>query len=122
MELFKINLLKLVAEYEIHSDLFWNERLDFFALCNDVFYWGCADMEMFTSQEDVDLYECTIKDCKNLYSLGESHAVSLYVARKRKMRPQGAVYCHINPALHALFDACGPEREINAGNPIKLQT
>ena len=41
----------------------------------------------------------------------------LYCARKRKMRPQGAMYKTIPKTLWHLFDVCGEEREMNMGNP-----
>lgn len=117
MEQFKINLLKLIAEHEIIGDLFWTKDLNFYVVCSDVFAWGCAESESIDSQEDVDLFEQAIKDCKSKEFCGEEYADIVYACRKRKMRPQGAMYSHINPAIHPLLDACGPEREIDFLNP-----
>lgn len=114
MEEYKVNLLKLAAKYDLNSDLHWHTDLRFFINCSDVFAWGFADGEEVVSQEDVDALEQAALDCKDV---NQYHAGSLFVARKRKMRPQGAMYEHINKELHALFDACGPERVINLGNP-----
>ena len=113
MEQYKINLLKLVAANDLHSDLIWNDDLDFYVLCNDLFFWGCADAEDIESQEDVDLFEKAIKDV-GAFDVWASY---LFCARKRKMRPQGAAYPNTAQSLWPLFDACGPEREITAGNP-----
>ncbi len=38
-------------------------------------------------------------------------APALFVARARKMRPQGAYYHSFHGSLVPLFDACGPERD-----------
>ena len=40
-----------------------------------------------------------------------SWGVLLFCARERKMRPQKPYYELIPTELHALFDACGPERD-----------
>jgi len=118
MEEYKINLLKLAAEYDFREDLYWNKDLRFLIMCSDVFAWGYADLESITSQEDVDLLEQCIKDCQVAGQFGEVYASQLYCAKKRKMRPQGAYYKHIEvKELWPLFDACGPEREVNFGNP-----
>lgn len=117
MEEFKINLFKLVAEHDIRDALYWSEDLSFYFLCNDFFYWGCADAEDIENQQDVDLLEQCIKDCQAVREFGENHATELFCARKRKMRPQSAVYKFIEKELWHLFDACGPEREVNIVNP-----
>jgi hypothetical protein len=117
MQQYKDNLLKLVAKYDEREHLYWNENLEFYFLCNDFFYWGCADAEDITSQEDVDLFEQCIKDCKAIAEQGEVYAKELYCSRRAKMRPQGAYYEAIDKRFWPLFDACGPERELNMGNP-----
>jgi len=117
MEEYKIKLLKLVAEYDIQHTLFWSEDLSFYFLCNDFFYWGCADAEDIENQEDVDLLEQCIKDCRAVQQFGENHATELFCARKQKMRPQGAFYKFIKKEFWPLFDACGPEREVDIVNP-----
>jgi len=42
----------------------------------------------------------------------------LYCARKRKMRPQGAMYEYLNKENWPLFDECGPVREKSLSNPL----
>jgi hypothetical protein len=113
MEEYKINLLKLAAANDLQADLLWNEDLDFYVICNDLFFWGCADAEDIESQEDVDLYKKAIEDVGTF----DAWASSLFCARKRKMRPQGAAYPNTAKSLWPLFDACGPERELTTGNP-----
>lgn len=83
--------------------------------CNDLFFWGCADSEELTPDDIPDL-ERALADAKQA---GDSaYADLLWVARKRKMRPQGAYYQYFDtPALKELFNACGPERETGFGNP-----
>jgi hypothetical protein len=83
---------------------------------NDVFFWGCADSEDI-EVEDLPLFcECT-EACK---AAGDPYNGSLlYAARKRGERPQGAFYTYIEQSAWPLFDACGPEREVDFGNPYK---
>lgn len=113
MEEFKINLLKLVAQHGLHLDIHWNEDLNFYVGCNDIFFWGCADAEDIENQEDVDLFEKSIEDV----GTDNVWASYLFCARKRKMRPQGACYPQEETKLWPLFDACGEEREVGIGNP-----
>lgn len=113
MEQYKINLLKLAAEWELQNSLHWDTDLKFYVTCSDFFFWGCADAEDITCQEDVDLFEQAITDvgCEHTY------ATDLYCAKKRKLRPQGACYEFIPKHLWSLFDACGPKREVGMINP-----
>lgn len=121
MEQYKINLLKLVAKYDIISSICWNEDLEFYILCSDSFFWGCSDSEDICNQEDVDLLEQSIKDHESILTLNKvityGFADLLYCSRKRKLRPQGAMYKSIPKCLWSLFDECGPEREVNMFNP-----
>jgi len=50
---------------------------------------------------------------------GDIDGLYLYVARRRGMRPQGAMYKHIEEKNWPLFNLCGPEREAGMFNPIK---
>lgn len=77
--------------------------------CNDVFFWGCADGEGVTLDELPSLQECLALDPKT--------GAMLWIARKRKERPQGAVYTYIDRSVWPLFHEAGPEREIGLGNP-----
>ena len=83
-------------------------------LCNDVFYWGCADSEDINEDLLIE-FQKAAEDCGNELQLG----AMLYCARRRKERPQGAIYSSIPKDLWHLFDECGLERKINAGNPCK---
>lgn len=103
-------LLKLFAKYDNGLYLFWNEDLEFFVLCNDVFYWGVADLEPIETEEDIILLEKSFEE-------GGDDGAMLYCARKRNCRPQGTMYKHINKDKWHLFDAAGPEREIDMFNP-----
>lgn len=91
--------------------------------CSDLFYWGCSD------GEDVEATDALLlrQTCAELEAYKEQsgmtkayviHADSLFAARKRKMRPQGAAYKNIPEELWPLFDACGPYRPIDHGNPF----
>jgi len=79
--------------------------------CNDTFFWACGDCEIITVEELSDLQEC--------YRQSPKHGGDLWVARRRGMRPQGALYDWYPESEWALFDACGPKREVGFGNPEK---
>lgn len=85
---------------------------------SDVFAWGGADAEDITP-EHLPVLERAWLDCK--VADAEEWTVELYAARVRGMRPQGAAYPK-EAAVAALFDACGPEREVGLGNPRKPPT
>lgn len=95
-------------------DIWWRVDEEYapitiFVGCNDVFWWGCADCEAVTA-ENIEILEQAYKDATY-------HGGALFCARVRGMRPQGAFYKHIE-SERALFDACGPERELSHTNPI----
>tara|TARA_Y100000310_G_scaffold59560_1_gene54912 strand:- start:723 stop:1094 length:372 start_codon:yes stop_codon:yes gene_type:complete len=108
---FIINLLKLVAEHDGWGDIFWDVGLQFSVLCNDFFYWGCADAESITPE--------TLPELRRALEDAPADGLLLYCARRRKERPQGAYYKYLGKENWALFDACGPEREVGMGNPHK---
>lgn len=83
--------------------------------CSDLFFWGCSDCEPIEIAELTSL-NSAIGDAK---AAGAEHGGELlWVARKREMRPQGAYYAHVAPELGKLFDACGPYRPAEFGNPV----
>ena len=70
-----------------------------------------------TGVENSDLLKQCYKDCEAIYSEKENTTHRTCIgARTRKQRPQGACYPH-DRRFWPLFDACGPEREIDSGNP-----
>jgi hypothetical protein len=56
------------------------------------------------------------------YQDSSRRGAELFCARVRKMRPQGAWYAYCPEAEWPLFDACGPERGVDAGNPYAQGT
>jgi hypothetical protein len=111
------DLLRLLAVYDRADCLSWNSDLEFAINCNDIFAWAVADCEPIETSEDVLALGLAFKDA------GEEDGPILYCCRRRKMRPQGAVYKegdkeHIARVNWPLFDACGPEREVGFGNPL----
>ncbi len=106
---FVSSLLKIIANHDFHDDLFWTEELKFYVNCNDLFHWGRSDLEPVL-KEDLELLEKSLNDdcCTGSW---------LYCCRKRRMRPQGACYKHIEMSKWSLFNNCGPERELDLGNP-----
>lgn len=107
-------LLKLMAQNDACDELYWSVKPDgdlrFWIICNDVFWWGAADAEDVTP-ENIDV----LRECLEIDALW---GPTLFCARVRGMRPQGAMYKHIDEEMWPHFDACGPEREIDIGNPI----
>ena len=69
--------------------------------CNDLFYWACADFEDITLEELPELL-AAMKESK----FGDS----LWICRKRNMRPQTPYYKFIPKEEWSLFNAVGPER------------
>lgn len=124
---FVARVLRAFEHYDQQDDLFWRTGArygggeyavpaSFFAKCSDVFYWGCADLEE-VAPENVGVLEQAFADCKAAHDLyGTISGAALFVARVRKIRPQGAAYPK-EPELWPLFDACGPAREVGPGNP-----
>ena len=104
-----MRLLPLMAKHDATDELMWDENLNFSIVCNDTFWWGTADAESITP-ETLEVLEQAFED-------GGDHGTILYCSRIRKMRPQGAVYKYLHKEIWPLFDACGPEREIDSGNP-----
>jgi hypothetical protein len=106
-----IPFFEAVAKLDLFGEVFWHSDFSVLAvICNDVFWWGCADLEQVESLEDIELL---VKSCED----AKYDGAILYCARKRGMRPQGAMYKHINKEIHHLFNECGPEREIDFLNP-----
>ena len=100
------------------------EPIVFYIKCNDFFAWGCSDAEEITP-DNISILEQCIVDMNALddslpekqYHTG-SWGGHLFCARSRGMRPQGACYRSIPRELWPLFDACGPPREKDFGNPV----
>lgn len=113
-------ILKITA-FDFCDDIWWKKdkgELAFFARCDDLFVWACSDLERI-DESNIDLFEKSYEDTKKINSIAEISSSILFCCRSRKMRPQGAYYTYIEKDLWPLFDACGPEREINFGNPYK---
>ncbi len=105
-------ITEIIIECDADHDISWNTHdngtIYAFVLCNDLFFWGAADGE--------EIKESDIPDVVQAYKDSKFHGEILWCCRKRKMRPQGAYYKHLK-ADAALFDACGPRRETDFGNP-----
>ena len=100
---FSEEVLGFFADHDIREHLFWTQDLKFFILCNDLFHWGCSDLEPLTEETMPEL----ARACKDAGDDGPL----LYCARRRGMRPQAPMYKHFNRENQSLFDAAGPERD-----------
>lgn len=95
-----------------------NDSSGFYVNCNDLFFWACADCEVVV---DLKLLDAAYRDCltaSGSEDSAESWGSALYACRQRKMRPQYGWYGTMPEKLRPLFDACGPERDIDTGNPM----
>lgn len=111
-------LLRLFA-FDDTEALWWRGKdgaqvgpLEFYVPVNDVFFWGSSDLELITASDVADL-AIARTDCGDHFG----YWPTLWACRKRGMRPQGAQYDYLPKHLWPLFNACGPEREIDAANP-----
>ena len=120
---FVVRVLELfsLSHADAYGDLFWrvdDGQVRLFANVSDVFAWGGSDCEPITS-ESLPALEQAYTDLKAVEA--EEFTAELYTARQRGMRPQGAAYpsdTHESwRKVSALYDACGPERELGLGNP-----
>lgn len=128
-------LLRLTATYDASDVLSWrfddNDKLSFFINCSDVFYWATSDAEDVTP-DNISILEKSFKDLENIdYDYAYAYGSTLFCARLRKMRPQGAAYpfssftipecdpqdLETYQKVWNLFDAAGPEREVGTFNP-----
>lgn len=120
---FLVRVLEIfsMSHADAYGDLFW--RVDdrqprLFANVSDVFAWGGTDAEPITPDTLLAL-EQAYADLKTVEA--EEFTAELYAARQRGQRPQGAAYpsgAHESwRHVSALYDACGPEREVGLGNP-----
>lgn len=113
---YMLTVLDVFAFDECDS-LFWRTDSDyaplqFFVICSDVFFWATADLEPI-GFEDLDLLRQAKADSPSQFP-------TLFCARKRGMRPQGALYKYLPENEWPLFDACGPARDVDPdpfGNP-----
>ncbi len=102
-------LMEFIASEDMQSSVYWTQDLSVTLDCSDSFSWGTADAEPLTIEQLPILKQAIID--------AEYDAELLYCARVRKMRPQGAMYEYIDEKKWDLFNACGPEREIDFLNP-----
>lgn len=95
---------RITSQHDIYEDIIWSDKGRFAIICNDVFHWACSDAEE-VGEDDLQMLDQAMKDG------GFCDGPMLYCARKRQMRPQGAMYGYIEKQNWPLFDAAGPERD-----------
>jgi hypothetical protein len=117
-----LQVLFVAWDNDSQEDVFvrrWEGRIGTFVIVNDVFTWGSADAEEITD-ETLPQYLKAIDDIKEATGQRRAYDASiLYASRIRGMRPQGAIYPHLDREIWPLIDACGPPREVGLGNPHK---
>lgn len=133
---FIVRLLSVIDDMDCHEDLIWRTSATspaprprdvvFFVNVSDVFEWGTNDFEEVT-EENIEALEQAVKDLEAIGGFfAKHHATTLFAARVRGARPQGAWYKHLTTMsqteteqIQELFDACGPVREVDILNPVK---
>lgn len=138
---FMIKVMNLMSQHNDRDSLFWRwspkeKEMQFFVVCNDLFYWATADLERITP-ENLHLLKLSYEDCEKACPvMGTIYATEVFACRVRGMRPQGAAYpCDMTTThttgntetdslagVRTLMDAAGPEREIDQsafGNPYE---
>lgn len=120
---FLVRVLEIfsMSHADAYGDLFWrvdDAEVRLYANVSDVFAWGGSDAEEITP-DMLPALEQAFADLKAVG--GEEFTAELYAARQRGQRPQGAAYPSGTHGawrqVSALYDACGPERELGLGNP-----
>lgn len=115
-----LRFLGTFEELKLFDEVTWHvedDGVSFYLLCPDLFYWGTADSQ-YIALRDLPGLRRAVADCEQLLKHGSAYGPSLWCARRRNMRPQGASYPQF-PELWPLFDSCGPERAVGLGNPWK---
>jgi hypothetical protein len=118
-----LTMLDELEKIGVEHHIYWTVNEDktgvrFWALCNDFFYWGCADSEDVTL-DTLPALRQAMADVEAAVTARYEHAtwaLLLYAARQRQLRPQGAAYPE-HAGLTALFDAVGPKRAVDLANP-----
>jgi len=100
----------LLLEGTIELSIGDSDGVHLIFMCSDIFFWGCADCEDIAVEELKDLVAC--------FSESPKWGGELWVARKRKERPQGAVLKMMSAEERRLFDVCGPVKPVGLGNPV----
>jgi hypothetical protein len=105
---------------DVWGDVLWSadeNEVECSFIVNDMFWWGTADGETVEASDLELLDECY----SQLRAIGVGETVylgTLYAARKRGIRPQGAAYARISKEVCVLFNLCGDHRPADFGNPV----
>lgn len=78
--------------------------------CNDLFVWGCADLERL-DYDGIDGLEQAIMDATKAGDGCREYGHLLWVSRRRGLCPQEPYFKCFPQAMHALFRACGNQIE-----------
>jgi len=108
-------ILEVVGGYDMSSELWWRcdgefAPVTFLINCNDLFAWATADAEELTIA-DLPMLRQAIEDCQSVSAVHVVYADTLFVCRKRGMRPQSPWYRNVSENMRDLFNACGPYRD-----------
>ena len=120
-----MKVLRFLVAHDATSDKFFYEKengdIGVSENCNDLFWWACADVEEITPN-DLSLFEQCIKDCEAIENFYSAYAGTVFVCRKRGLRPQNACYPDYPKELWLLLDSAGPERPADGkGNPYSRE-
>lgn len=109
---FILDFLGVIAEIDACGEIWWRTDgkfapVTFLINCNDLFYWASADCEE-VNPENIHILKQAIEDSKELTD--SHHALLLFCARVRNMRPQRPYYKYFSDGMKKLMDEAGPWR------------
>ena len=96
-------IIELIENDTLRVSIESDKNPSLWILCNDLFFWACADGEDFELSDLPDLEKALLDS--------PTHGDLLWCCRKRKMRPQKPYYKYIKKEEHKLFNQCGPKRD-----------
>lgn len=106
-----LQLLELFSGDD-NEDLMWtcssSGQLRFAVKCSDTYWWATADCE------DIGITDLPALRQAKMDALSTDSAYlwpTLWVSRKRKLRPMRGLYNSVDTAFRELLDASGPERD-----------
>lgn len=88
-------MLKFIEYYDLYEEIIWDQNLNFFVICNDVFAWACADCEEIQSKD--------LPDLKQAIEDADYYGPTLWSVRKRGQNPQKPLLDRLPENIRHLF-------------------
>ena len=110
-----VDILDTIKKLNLVEQISWDvvdEQVIFHVTYNDFFEKEDEGKLAFFHSDLPLLLEC-VRRVDEINKHYKSTGVDLFLCRMMKKRPHGEAYRFIREAFWPLFDACGPEREVN---------